>query len=194
MALTINPAVSRTRAEWLVHILAFLLGSFVGALVTLFTVILTAMLIESLVPTAWLRIGLVILVGIAALHDLGLPIPLPYRQQQVPEWLRQTLPRGPVAFIYGLMLGVGVLTLFTYSTHVAMLSTLPFLSTLAEMIAVVALFAVGKTLVLVAAVGISSLDSISPRFSVSQNRIRLLRFMSAAVSLTIAALLVAGPK
>lgn len=191
MALTINPAVSRTRSQWISHILAFFVGSLLGALVSLACVLIVVALLQPILPENWLRIGLTVPVGIAVLHDLGLPFRLPYRQQQVPEWLRDALPQGAVAFAYGFMLGVGFLTLFTYSAHVAMLASLPLLQSFLAMFAVVALFAFGKTIVLGAALGVASLDEISPRFAVDRNRIRLLRLTTAITSAALGSLIAA---
>jgi len=61
--------------------------------------------------------------GLYALRELGhLPVPLPDRRRQVPEWWRTFFSPLVAAFLYGLGLGVGVLTFLSYGTFVAVAS------------------------------------------------------------------------
>ena len=189
MALTINPAVSRGNRNWLAHSASFTAGTFFGGLIALALSLLTVALLRTVAPEGAVRVLLAAVVVWAALHDLGLPLPLPYRQRQVPEWLRDLLPPGVTALVYGVMLGVGFLTLFTYSAHLAVLAALPLLGSLTVMLAVIALFALSKSLVLLSAAGASSLEEIPLRFHWTRNRQRLLRATTAAVSLAVAATL-----
>jgi hypothetical protein len=190
MALTVNPAVSRNRKQWLIHAALFFMGSFVGciaaALLGLSVVELLALVLTGKAVAA-LAAGAILW---AVLHDLGVPLPLPYRQRQVPEWLRDVLPAGAVAAAYGFMLGVGFLTLFTYSAQLAAILSLPFLGSLWEVVAVASVFAAAKTLVLLAAVGATSVSEIPARFHWSRSRIVMLRLATACVSLVTAGFIV----
>lgn len=146
--------------------------------------------LSSWVPGEWVTAGIVALISWGTLHDLGVPLPLPYRSRQVPEWFRDVLPRSVVAFVFGVQLGPGFLTLFTYSTHLAVLLALPFLGSLEEMLLVVLLFAMGKTLVLGVTLGIQSLEEIRPRFDWSRLGNYVLRSTNALLSALIAVLLI----
>jgi hypothetical protein len=137
------------------------------------------------VPNKWIVLAVLALVGWAILHDVGMPAPLPYRPGQVPERLRSVLPTGAVATAFGLQLGVGFLTFFTYSTHLAMLLALPFLRSLPQMILVITLFACGKTLVLATSIGIRSIDEVTTRFRWTPARARVLRGTTATASLLV---------
>jgi hypothetical protein len=68
---------------------------------------------------AWL----IVLVSVAALYLLreafALPIPVPQRKRQVPEWWRNFYSRPVAAVLYGVGLGVGYFTYLTYGTFVA---------------------------------------------------------------------------
>jgi hypothetical protein len=192
MALTINPAVSRGSRRWILHCAAFFAGALAGAVVSLLGMLALARLLDVFAPASWLPSLLLPLVGWAALHDLGVPVALPYRQRQVPEALRQTLPPAAVAVVFGGMLGVGFLTLFTYSAHVAMLVALPFVGSVGTMLGIVAVFALGKTLALGAAAGASSLDQVADRFVWTRARDRVLRWTTASASLALAGALIAS--
>ena len=61
-----------------------------------------------------------VIAGLYALREVaGVPVPVPDRHRQVPEWWR-TFYSAPVAtLLYGLGLGVGFLTFLTFGTFVA---------------------------------------------------------------------------
>lgn len=182
MALTINPVVSGSGRRYLLHSGAFLAGVFIGALFVLVAVIAAASLLLLALPTeavVAIAAGL-ILWGIA--HDVGFPVRLPYRRRQVPEWFRRALPPGTVAALFGFQLGVGVLTLFTYSSHIAMLALLPFLHSVQVLLVVVALFAIGKTIVLLVTIGANDIDEVTNRFRWTPLRLRLLRSANVGVA------------
>ena len=193
MALTINPAVCGTRKLWIRSVLAFLIGAFIGGVVSLLAVLVVMRVATTFFDAAGLMIAALVVVGWGILHDLGLPLPMPYRSRQVPEILRQVLPSEVVAAAFGAQLGVGFLTLFTYSTHLALLILLPFADSLAEMLAALAFFAVGKSLVLFVATGVTSVDQIAPRCEWTRARGRLLRVITAATSITLALSVVVDP-
>jgi uncharacterized membrane protein YphA (DoxX/SURF4 family) len=76
-----------------------------------------------LLGAPWGAAGLWAVGGVAAVYAvrelLGLPIPLPDRKAQVPEWWREHFGPGAAAFLYGLGLGVGFLTYLRHGTLVA---------------------------------------------------------------------------
>jgi hypothetical protein len=55
----------------------------------------------------------------AAREAFGLPIPIPDRRRQVPEWWRSTFSPNGAALLYGLGLGIGFLTYVRHGTLVA---------------------------------------------------------------------------
>ena len=71
----------------------------------------------------WDSAGLLALAAVAALYALregaGLPLPLPDRHRQVPDWWRTFFSPPAAAFLYGLGLGVGFLTFLSFGTFVA---------------------------------------------------------------------------
>jgi acyl-CoA synthetase (AMP-forming)/AMP-acid ligase II len=192
MALTVNPAVSGTRRNWVLSSLGFTVGAFAGALVSLLAMLIVALALLSFLPHAVVIAIAVVTIAWAVLHDLGLPLPLPYRRQQVPEWLRNALPVGVVATVFGFQLGIGFLTLFTYSTQLAVLVALPFLPSVGAMIGVVAIFALGKAIVLATTIGTTSTDEIASRFQWDKRRAHTLRMTTATASVLVAVALVAS--
>jgi hypothetical protein len=167
------------------HILAFFLGAFVGVLVSFSLVLSAASMLRLVLPDLVLRMLLSLFLVWAILSDIGLPFKIPYRSKQVPEWLRAILPISAVALTYGFMLGVGFLTLFTYSAQVAMLAAIPFQAGLAEVVMIGGIFAFGKTLVLVTGLKTDSVDEITSRFQCGVRGMRVLRATTAAASSTI---------
>ncbi len=71
----------------------------------------------------WGVVGPLILTAIAisyALREIGgVPLPLPGRRAQVPDWWRTFFSPGVAATLYGVGLGVGFLTFVTFGTLVA---------------------------------------------------------------------------
>ena len=51
-----------------------------------------------------------------------LPVPLPDRKRQVPEWWRTFFSAGVAAFLYGAGLGVGFLTYLSFGTFAAVMA------------------------------------------------------------------------
>jgi hypothetical protein len=192
MALTINPAVGRTRRGWLIHSVWFFAGAVIGGLVALSLVLIATLCLTAVLPDQWVRALIALVIGWAILGDLGLGVRLPYRRRQVPEWLREALPDSAVALAFGSMLGVGFITLFTYSTHLAMLLALPFVGSVELMILGITIFALGKSIVLAVGIGVSSVDQIAPRFRTTRAGLRSLRVATAVSSAAIGVLLVTG--
>jgi hypothetical protein len=79
--------------------------------------------VGGLLDAPWGRAGVSAVLVVAALYFLReafrLPLPVPDRHRQVPEWWR-TFYSPPVAsLLYGLGLGIGFLTFLTFGTYVA---------------------------------------------------------------------------
>jgi hypothetical protein len=191
MALTINPAVSGSLAKWMRQTVLFLFGVLVGGLVALFIVLMVERVLVELMPRFWVVLFVVCSIGWAILHDLGLPLPLPYRRVQVPEWFRRVLPPEAVASIFGVQLGIGFLTLPTYSSHLAFLLVLPFADSFTTMLALMGVFALGKTLVLATTIGARSIEEVGFRFRWTPIGGRILRLTTATTS-TILGLVLLG--
>jgi hypothetical protein len=189
MALTINPAVSGTRREWVLQSLSFFLGSVLGGLVTLLLILAVTSGLISLFGRQPVVIGFVVVVVFAILRDFGVPVLLPYRSRQVPELLREQLPGAAFAAAYGFELGVGFLTLFTYSIHLAVVLALPFLPATWEMLAAVVLFALGRSVVLLITMGAREVDEVAERFYWTPRLNLLLKVTTAAGSALLAGLL-----
>lgn len=160
MALTINPAVSGTRREWVLQSMSFFVGSVLGGLMMLLLSIAVTSGLISIFDRQPVVIGFVIVVCVAILRDFGVPVWLPYRSRQVSQLLREQLPGAAFAAAYGFELGVGFLTLFTYSTHLAVVVAMPFLPATWEMLAAVVLFALGRSVVLLITMGAREVDEV----------------------------------
>lgn len=153
MALSINPAVSRSLSRWGFHAAVFLVGSAIGVLASYALALGVIEAIRNLLSVEVAAALAVLIVAIAIIRELGVRVPLPYRVRQVPEGWRGTMPVWGFSLAYGIMLGFGFLSPYTYSTHLAMLLGLPFVSSIASVATALLLFAVGKTLVLFATLG-----------------------------------------
>jgi hypothetical protein len=72
-------------------------------------------------PWGSLGIAIVVVVSVvyAAREILVLPIPLPERKAQVPDWWRTFYSPTTTALMYGAGLGAGFLTYLTYGTYVS---------------------------------------------------------------------------
>lgn len=189
MAMAINPAVSGGKRGWLKHSGAFFAGVFVGGVVSMAGVLVVFAAARVVVSSHGLALAAAAVIVWAALHDLGIPLPLPYRPRQVPDWFREVFPAGVVAVAFGGMLGVGFLTLFTYSTHLAILLAIPFIPSFGTMLAVIAIFALGKALVLTDVANVTTLEDIDVQWN--RRRIAVLRVGTALVSIGLAVALIA---
>jgi hypothetical protein len=126
MVETITPVVhgGRNRRYWasvLLHVLgatvtAALFGALLGGLGFGLATGVTETGLRWNVLAPWL------LVAVAAMYAarelLGLPIPVPDRHKQVPEWWRTFYSPPVAATLYGVGLGVGFFTFLTYATFV----------------------------------------------------------------------------
>jgi hypothetical protein len=120
MVQTINPVVHGGRGyKWGTTIALHAFGAVVSAGV--FGATLGA--VGSFLGAPWGRAGMLVVAGIAFLYAarevFGLPIPIPDRRRQVPQWWRSTFSVNSAALLYGLGLGVGFLTYVKYGTLVA---------------------------------------------------------------------------
>lgn len=120
MVQTITPVVhGGRRSKWGATVVLHALGAAVSA--AAFGTALGAG--GSFLAAPWGRAGTLLIAGVALLYAareaLGLPVPIPDRRRQVPEWWRSTFSANAAAFLYGLGLGVGFLTYVRYGTLVA---------------------------------------------------------------------------
>ena len=122
MAETITPVVhGDKRGPHLLSSLLHVLGATLAA--AAFGLLLGgigALLREPSREAAALAVAIAALVYLAR-ETFGVPIPLPDRKRQVPEWWRTFFSPPVAAFLYGLGLGVGVLTYLTFGTFAAVM-------------------------------------------------------------------------
>ncbi len=80
-----------------------------------------------LLAAPWGAAGAIVVGLVAAVYaareGLGLPIPVPDRHRQVPEWWRSFFSPPVASLLYGLGLGIGFLTFLTFGTFVAVAVT-----------------------------------------------------------------------
>lgn len=194
MAVTINPAVSGVSySRWLAHVAAFGASVGVGAFITyvLARLLFSALALAS--PYAWLLFALP-LIGLGALRDLGVSAPVPYpERRQVPEWFRRVAPPGATAVVYGTELGIGFLTRFTYSTHLAFIVLVATQPPLVAGIAVMC-FAAFKSIVVLSSPAGRSYPEANRRLMKRQNPTahgqRILRHANAVLALATAGILI----
>jgi hypothetical protein len=112
MIATINPVVyGQRRWKWLFGVALFALGAALGGwtLAALLGAMGQFLLGGNSSTAGWLVVAL--FAAVFGLNELGfLPIPRLQRRWQVPASWRSTLPPWLAAFLYGLILGVGVMT------------------------------------------------------------------------------------
>jgi hypothetical protein len=168
MALTIVPAVSGTTKKWGIDVAAFWAGSFLGALVAAMAMIAIFGALAIAVSRPVLATAVAVIGGGAIMRDFGIPVPLPFANRQVPERWRRQLPITVASFAYGLVLGAVFPTLFTGSTQLTFLLVIPFLSSSTLIVGVVALFALGKTSVLLLGLGTQSEAEVLARIQNSE--------------------------
>ncbi|HEY7873875.1 MAG TPA: hypothetical protein VIG64_02015 [Actinomycetota bacterium] len=120
MVTTIDPVVhgGRTRT-YVAAIVLHVLGATAAA--TAFGAALGGL--GAVTGAPWGAAGLRIVVVVAALYLLreaaGVPVPLPDRKRQVPEWWRTFYSAPVTALLYGFGLGIGFMTFLTFGTFVA---------------------------------------------------------------------------
>lgn len=167
---------------------AYAVGVAAGASLALIVITTLALAVQAVAGRGlWAAIAAVV-ITLALLRDVGVNAPVPYRAVQVPQVLRYLLRPSALAFAFGAQLGAGFLTRYTYSTHTAFVMALPLAlahTWVAPM--AISVYAVGKALVLVAAVG-TSLDegpvSVA-RARWRTARLRLLRYANVAVTASV---------
>jgi Methylamine utilisation protein MauE len=120
MVETITPVVhGGRRGRWGIAVGAHILGAVLGAAALGGALGLAGRALGA----PWGAPGLSVVAAVAAVYAgrelLGIPVPLPDRKRQVPEWWRTFF--GPISapFLYGLGLGVGFLTYLRHGTLVA---------------------------------------------------------------------------
>src|SRR5918992_2481483 len=120
MVETITPVVhGGRRGKWGASVVLHTVGAGLGAAA------LGAALgaVGRVLGAPWGSAGLWLAAGVAVVYAgrelLGLPVPLPDRKEQVPEWWRTFFGPSTAAFLYGLGLGPGFLTYLRHGTLVA---------------------------------------------------------------------------
>ena len=122
MAETIAPVVHGDRRTYrravLLHVLgAALAASFVGGM---------AGALGALAGAPWGGAGTALLaagsIAYLAREVWGVPVPIPARRAQVPEWWRTFYSAGVSAFLYGLGLGAGFFTILASGTFVVVVA------------------------------------------------------------------------
>ena len=126
MAETIAPVVHGDRRSYRRAVAAHVLGATIAA--TLVGAVAGAL--GALTGAPWSATGAVILAA-AALTYLGreawgIPVPIPARKAQVPEWWRAFFSPGVSAFLYGLGLGAGFFTILASGTFVVVVAAACF--------------------------------------------------------------------
>jgi hypothetical protein len=120
MAETISPAVhgGRTLRYWravAVHVL--------GAGLAATALGLTLGSVGAALGAPWLRVAPVFVAAVAALYFFreatGLPLPVPHLRRQVPDWWRTFYLPSVSSFLYGVGLGAGFFTYFSFGTFAA---------------------------------------------------------------------------
>jgi len=84
----------------------------------------------SVIGAPWGGLGVLALAAVAGVYFIreaaGVPIPVPERRRQVPDWWRTFFSPPVAALLYGGGLGVGFLTFLSFATYVAV-ATAPLL-------------------------------------------------------------------
>lgn len=183
MAQTINPAVGGI--SWRRDVIFYMTGVAAG-----FTVVVTLLAVlfrlgtSLLTPQVMLAVVLVI-AGTAIARDLGIPVPLPYRRGQVPEWYRDVLPPAALATVFGFLLGTGFSTYFTFSVQTAAMVFGAYRQSGWAIGLLGLLYAAGRGLGLASAVGIRSPEQVVDRFRLSRAALAFLRLTSIAFSIAL---------
>jgi hypothetical protein len=107
------------RSRWVASVLLHALGAALAA--GAFGAVLGAA--GAAFGAPWGTAGLLAAGAVAALYALrelaGVPVPVPDRRKQVPQWWRSEFPAPVASFLYGLGLGLGFLTFLRHGTLVA---------------------------------------------------------------------------
>lgn len=120
MAETVSPAVhgGRSRKYWGAVVAHVLGSSLAGAVLGL-----VLGLVGAALGGPWQSSGPLVVALVAAAYFLrvapGVPIPLPHRRRQVPDWWRTFYSPAASAFMYGLGLGAGFGTFASFGTLTA---------------------------------------------------------------------------
>jgi len=195
MATTINPAVSGVSyRRWGFHVTLYAAGVAAGTLVSYAAVYAVYSAVTYRLPEwAWLVVTFPLL-ALVVLRDLGARVWVPYPERtQVPEWLRHVLPPGLVAVAYGGELGIGFLTRFTYSTHLAFVVALPLVGSLPTVAVLAGVVALAKSIVVLTSLGGRSYGEFERRILVRHrtgtSKQNLLRSANAVLTIASAAAL-----
>jgi hypothetical protein len=120
MVETITPVVhGGSRSRYLLSIALHTVGATIAA--AAFGALLGAL--GTLLDAPWGTAGAIVVLVVAGLYlfreALRLPIPVPDRHRQVPEWWRRFYSPPVASLLYGFGLGIGFFTFLTFGTYVA---------------------------------------------------------------------------
>lgn len=147
MGVTINPAVNGVSyRRWGFYTALYGIGIAAGATAVYALVATIEAGVGAVVGERNLLIGLAVIVAAAVARDLGVPVRMPYREQtQVSQRVREQLGPSMTSIVYGAHLGVGFLTRYTYSTHLAFVLLLPLVESGVAVATLIVAFAAAKT-------------------------------------------------
>lgn len=189
MAQTIDLAGSGSKREWLLNSAAHFVGLSTGAMVSFFLVAALMGQLSIWVPREILVAAVILIVGVSVLREAGVPrAPVPYRARQVPEAWRRVLPLRLAAFCYGGVLGLGFVTPFVSSAHLAVSLALPLANSVPMMLTAALLFAAGKSVILLLGKGASTHAELLTRFSRKESSARSRVWTRRLVSMSVAIL------
>lgn len=145
MALTISPAVCRARSER-VAARGMLAAGVLGGSFLVYG-LLRGVLHNELGIRGISLPAVIIAVGLwGAIRDVGIRIPVPYLNLQVPEWFRSLFRLPLTSLFFGFLLGLGFVTKFTYGAHLTLMLTLALLAPPKTAALALAAYAFARTL------------------------------------------------
>jgi hypothetical protein len=155
MVHTINPAGCGI-GGWLVGTGMFSLATLLSTCMVLFV----SVWIASALPLRGIVISGCCLLGLCLARDLGAPVPVPYRSQQVPEGWRSRYAISVSSAAYGFQLGTGFATPFSSAAHMAMVVGVAATRSPGIALAAAGLFTLPKSLSLLATAKATSHEAV----------------------------------
>lgn len=192
MALTISPAGSGSRRNWRQGSLGFTAGLLLGATATYFPALALARLLALLLGTAGVRVAILVVWAFGAAADFGHAGLGLYRNAQVPESWRRAMSPTWAATAYGTMLGLGFATFFTTSLHLSVLVGASVSGSLLVGLGAVALYALGKAVVVLVGAGTGTLEEVSQRVTNASGNSRPAVWVRRGTSLACSGILLAS--
>jgi hypothetical protein len=179
----LSPAVHGTRSFFRSIVWIHTLGQTIGGVCLGALAAGLGMIVTAVGPA----FALALAVAIAA-YSLSEPLPWtlwrPSRSWQVPEHYRRTPYVRTMAFLWGLALGIGWLTITTTPFVISFLGMLAAPPAVA--IGAGATFGLARGLTLLLGVGAKDFEHVVARFAASARRLRTMGLVSAALGLALA--------